>query len=102
MQHNKMEIMEKCQAEGCPITAVFTIGEAAEHPHFAARGFFVDIEHPELGKVRDIGAPFKLPACPGGPVTPAPLLGQHNREVYSTILGLPDSDLATLKANGTI
>ena len=33
MEHSKREIMERCQAAGCPITAVFTIGEAAEHPH---------------------------------------------------------------------
>ncbi len=31
--------------------------------------------------MRDLGAPFKLPACPGGPTRPAPLLGEHNEEV---------------------
>ena len=98
----KMEIMEECQAAGCPITAVFTIAEAAEHPHLAARDYFVDIEHPELGKVRNLGAPFKLPASPGGPTTAAPLLGQHNAEVYSEVLGLGSAEIAQLKSDGTI
>jgi crotonobetainyl-CoA:carnitine CoA-transferase CaiB-like acyl-CoA transferase len=102
MQHGKMEIMEKCQAAGCPITAVFTIAEAAEHPHLAARDYFVDIEHPELGKVRNLGAPFKLPASPGGPVTAAPLLGQHNGEVYGEVLGMSVADIAQLESDGTI
>ena len=52
MQHSKTEIMDKCQAAGCPITAVFTIAEAAELPHLKARHYFVDIEHPALGTVR--------------------------------------------------
>jgi len=102
MQHGKMEIMEKCQAAGCPITAVFTIAEAAEHPHLAARDYFVDIEHPELGEVRNLGAPFKLPASPGGPTTAAPLLGQHNAEVYSEILGISAAEIAQLESDGTI
>lgn len=102
MQHNKMEIMEKCQAAGCPITAVFTVAEAVEHPHLAARDYFVDIEHPELGKVRNLGAPFKLPASPGGPTSAAPLLGQHNAEVYGDILSLGTADIAKLESDGTI
>jgi crotonobetainyl-CoA:carnitine CoA-transferase CaiB-like acyl-CoA transferase len=96
MQHSKMEIMEKCQAAGCPITAVFTIEEAAEHPHLQARDYFVDVEHPELGVVKTLGAPFKLPESPGGPTTPAPLLGQHNTEVYGDWLGLNEGDIRRL------
>ena len=102
MQHNKMEIMEKCQAAGCPITAVFTIAEAAEQPHLAARDYFVDMEHPELGKVKNLGAPFKLPASPGGPTIAAPLLGQHNAEVYRDILGLSSAEIAQLTVDGTV
>lgn len=102
MQHDKMEIMEKCQAAGCPITAVFTIAEAAEHPHLAARDYFVDIEHPQLGVVKNLGVPFKLPACPGGPNSPAPLLGQHNDEVYRDIAGLSEEELDRYKAEGAI
>ena len=85
MQHGKMEIMEKCQAAGCPVTAVLTVAEAAEQPHLAARGYFVDIDHPVLGTVRTLGAPFKLPVSPGGPRTAAPLLGQHTAQVLREI-----------------
>ncbi|WP_162846142.1 CaiB/BaiF CoA transferase family protein [Seongchinamella sediminis] len=102
MQHDKMEIMEKCQQAGCPITAVFTVAEAAEQPHLAARDYFVDIEHPELGRVKNLGAPFKLPASPGGPLSAAPLLGQHNAEVYGEILGLSDDDITELKSDAII
>ncbi len=102
MQHGKMEIMEKCQAAGCPVTAVFTVAEAAEHPHLLAREFLVEIEHPRLGKVRSLGPPFKLPACPGGPRRPAPLLGEHNDEVYGGKLGTGTTELARLRAQGVV
>jgi crotonobetainyl-CoA:carnitine CoA-transferase CaiB-like acyl-CoA transferase len=102
MQHDKMEIMEKCQAAGCPITAVFTIAEAAEQPHLKARDYFVDIEHPELGKLKNLGAAFKMPASPGGPRSPAPLLGQHNQAVYGGLMGIPADELARLAARGVL
>ena len=102
MEHSKWEIMEQCQANGCPVTAVFTVAEAAEHPHLKERNYFVDLEHPLLGKVRDLGAPFKLPASPGGPREPAPLLGQHNAEVYGSLLGMSADELARLRSEGVI
>jgi len=102
MQHGKMEIMERCQAAGCPITAVFTVAEAAEHPHLAERGYIVALDHPELGRVASLGAPFKLPACPGGPTRPAPLLGEHTAEVLGQWLGLDDRQLTQLAERSAI
>lgn len=99
MQHGKMEIMEMCQAAGCPVTAVLTVAEAAEQPHLAARDFFVDIAHPVLGTVRTLGAPFKLPVSPGGPRTAAPLLGQHTGEVLREIAA-PDGATIDTPARG--
>jgi crotonobetainyl-CoA:carnitine CoA-transferase CaiB-like acyl-CoA transferase len=102
MEHSKWEIMEQCQAAGCPVTAVFTVAEAAEHPHLKERCYFVELEHPEVGKHRDLGGPFKLPASPGGPSRPAPLLGQHNADVYGTLLGLTGDDLKRLQGENVI
>lgn len=100
MQHGKFELMEICQAAGCPVTAVFTVAEAAGHEHLAAREYFVDIDHPELGRIRDLGAPFKLSDSPGGPGRPAPLLGQHTDEVLQTALG--GETVAELRAAGVV
>ncbi len=83
MEHTKAEIMERCQEEGCPTTAIMTVPEAAEQPHLQERGYVVDIEHPVLGSMRTLGAPFGLPESPGGPTSPPPLLGQHNDELLS-------------------
>ncbi len=101
MEHGKMEIMERCQANGVPVSAVFTVGEAAEHEHLQSRGYIVEQDHPVAGKIRNLGAPFKMPACPGGPQSPAPLLGQHNDEVYGE-LGKSADDIAQLRSDGII
>jgi len=102
MQHDKMEIMDKCQAAGCPITAVFTVEEAAQQEHLARRGYFVDLSHPVLGQVHSLGAPFKLPASPGAPSAAAPMLGQHNQEVYAELLGLGAKEIEALAAEGIL
>jgi crotonobetainyl-CoA:carnitine CoA-transferase CaiB-like acyl-CoA transferase len=101
-RHGKHEIMQRCQAEGVPATAVFTVQEAVEHPHLRERGQRLEVEHPLLGRLPALGAPFVLPACPGGPRTAAPLLGQHSDEVYSELLGLGPAERAALRAEGVI
>jgi benzylsuccinate CoA-transferase BbsF subunit len=82
--HGKWEIMEQCQEQGCPVTAVFDVAEAAEHPHLAERGYLVRLEHAALGRFRTLGAPFKLPESPGGPTRAAPLLGEHDAELLAS------------------
>jgi benzylsuccinate CoA-transferase BbsF subunit len=84
-QHTKQEVMDLSQANGCPTTALFTVAETADHPHLHERGFIKQLEHPALGSVRVMGAPVLLPESPGGPRTPAPLLGQHNAAVQGAL-----------------
>jgi crotonobetainyl-CoA:carnitine CoA-transferase CaiB-like acyl-CoA transferase len=87
MQHTKQEIMDLCQQNGCPTTALFTVAEVADHPHLRERGYIVELDHPAMGKVRTMGAPIRLPESPGGPQRPAPLLGQHDAEVFAELAG---------------
>jgi benzylsuccinate CoA-transferase BbsF subunit len=83
VEHGKLDIMDRCQAAGCPTTAVFSMREAADHPHLRERGYIVEVEHPRLGEVRDMRAPFQLAEGGSPPTRPAPLLGQHNDEVFA-------------------
>lgn len=101
-EHTKQEIMDLCQENGCPTTAVYDVAEAVDHPHLAARGFLHELEHPALGRVRTLGAPVRLPNSPGGPGSPAPLLGQHNAELYGERLGLSAREIDELRREGVI
>ncbi len=102
MQHGKQELMDMLQGNGCPATAVYTVAEAADHPHMKERGYIVEVEHPELGNMRVLGAPIHLPECPGGPRRPAPLFGQHNEEVFCKQLGLEAVAFEELKSEGVL
>ena len=101
MERGKQEIMDVCQENGCPTTAIYTIAEAAEHPHLKERGYVQEETHPALGIVRTIGPPFTLG---NGSVhlRPAPLLGEHNTEVFTTLLDLAEQDIERLRQSRVI
>ena len=79
----KQEIMDLCQANAVPSTAIYTVEDIAQLPHMLDREFFVELEHPVMGRVRTLGAPVLLPQSPGGPRRAAPLLGEHNDEILT-------------------
>ena len=102
MERTQEEVVSLAQAQRLPTTPVYTIDEALEDPHFRARGFFVEIEHSVVGKVTYPGLPFKLPETPSRSQWSAPLLGQHNREVYCECLGYTCEELVRLRQLGVI
>ncbi|MBE8476344.1 formyl-CoA transferase, partial [Streptomyces sp. 3R004] len=57
--------------------------------------------HPERGAYTTVGNPLKLSDSPTR-ITPSPLLGQHNEEIYVGELGLGDEELRLLKTSGVI
>ena len=77
-------------------------GEVLADPQFAARGFFVDIEHPATGTVKYPGPPFLMSGTPWGPAKPAPLLGQDNQEVFGQHLGYTNDEMSRLRSIGVI
>jgi formyl-CoA transferase len=61
----------------------------------------VSVEHPTRGRFTMPANPVLLSESPTT-VTPAPLLGEHNEEVYGKLLGLTPEDLKALKSQRTI
>ncbi|MDP3166566.1 MAG: CoA transferase [Hydrogenophaga sp.] len=88
-------------AAGVPAGPVHTIGEALSHPQTVARGMVVEVEHPQAGATRAIGCPIHFSASPDRSSTPAPLLGQHTREVLREF-DLPEEEIDALVAEGVI
>ena len=88
-------------AAGVPAGPVHTIGEALSHPQTIARGMVVEVEHPQAGTTQAIGCPIHFSASPDRSSTPAPLLGQHTREVLREF-GLPEAEIDALVAEGVI
>ena len=70
--------------------------------HLKAREYFTEINHQETGKLIYPGAPFKMSETPWQIRYPAPLLGQHNEEIYCEFLGYTLKDLIKLREEGVI
>ncbi len=75
--------------------------ELLNDPHMKERGMVVTIDHPVRGKFTMPGCPVRLEDSPVE-VKSAPLLGQHNAEVYGKLLGMTGGDLEQLKQQGVI
>jgi crotonobetainyl-CoA:carnitine CoA-transferase CaiB-like acyl-CoA transferase len=82
--------------------AVQSPEDRVEHdPQLRARGFYTELEHPLLGTYKIQGLPFKLSKTLAEISRPAPLIGQHTREVLTELLGLPLQDIRDGYADGT-
>lgn len=72
--------------------------EVLADEQFKHRGYFTEIDHPEVGPITYPGAPFLMEGTPWEVRRPAPMLGQHNGEVFGNRLGCAREDLARLRA----
>jgi len=97
----KDEFYRKGQDAGMPVGIVATPKDILESPQLQARNYHVEIDHPVIGKLRYPGAPVIADGTPW--VTGrAPLLGEHNEEIFCNRLGYSKQDLAKLKEYGVI
>ena len=92
--HTREWLYREGQAHGVPIAPYLTPGEVFESPQQRDRGFFDEIFHPEAGRYDYAGIPFNMSATPPS-MRRAPLLGEHNPEVYGRLAYSPE-DLTTL------
>lgn len=102
LKYTKKELMLEGQKRGIPVTAMEDAASVYhEDQHLEARVYFVEEEHPSLGKLKYPGAPFKMMESPWQMGGPAPLIGQHNEEIYGE-LGIDRNELAVLRGVGII
>jgi crotonobetainyl-CoA:carnitine CoA-transferase CaiB-like acyl-CoA transferase len=93
------ELIAALEAEGVPCGRINSIADMAADPQTAAREMVVELEHPRAGRTRALGLPIKLSRTPGKVLRPAPLLGQHTREVLAEF-GFVSAEIDALLASG--
>ena len=82
-----MQAMHDAHPAHLPLTPLRTTPEIVADEHFAGRGFFVEVDHPATGPVRQPGAPFRMAGT--GVLRPAPQLGAHDDEIRRELGGAP-------------
>jgi crotonobetainyl-CoA:carnitine CoA-transferase CaiB-like acyl-CoA transferase len=80
---------------------VHSIGDLLESEHLRAREFFQRVEHPVAGELTYPGPQFRMSEVEWR-AGRAPLLGEHNRELYCDEMGLTGADLGRLRAAGVV
>lgn len=101
IEHTKEEVYHKGQAARLPFGYMASVEDLANSGQYKARGFFREIEHPVAGRQTYPGLPIQMGEAPLRSGR-APLLGEHNAEVYCGMLGYTKSDLVQLRQSGVI
>ena len=97
------EVYHAAQARGFTWGAVRAPEDLPDDGHLQDRGFWKTVEHPELG--RSFVYPGEAAIYNGTPweiSRRAPLIGEHNEDVYINVLGLSKAQVSELVAFGTI
>ncbi|WP_066318903.1 CaiB/BaiF CoA-transferase family protein [Bacillus sp. FJAT-29814] len=89
-----------------PAGEVKTGKDLIKDPHLLGRNMVVDVEHPVLGKVKLPNLPIKFfgreMGIRSGDKPIEPQLGEHNKEILQSLLGLDESEINSLKEKGII
>ena len=101
LKYDKRQVMETLGSAGVPAGAVFDNVELRDDPDLRKRGMFVTVKHPVRGDFTMPGWPVKMSNSSVTVVT-APLLGEHNEEVYKELLGYDKAQVAKLKSEKII
>jgi CoA:oxalate CoA-transferase len=100
--HTKEEIYRKGQALSCPISPLHSSEDMVKSEQFQARDFFVEMDHPGIGKLKFPSSPYRFSKTPWQLNRMAPKLGEHNEEVFGRRLGTAGEELVKHKEAGII
>ena len=99
----KAELFNEALKNNIMLAPVSTVADLAGNVQLNARDYWVEIEHPELdNSIKYPGAPCKLTETPWRIKGRAPLIGEHNCQVYEGELGFSSKEMATLRSAGVI
>jgi formyl-CoA transferase len=95
-------LLAALEEAGVPAGRIYRAADMLADPHYQARQAIVRLADPELGEIAMQNVAPRLSATPGRVAWPGPALGQHNREVYQGLLGLPEEEVERLADQAVI
>jgi crotonobetainyl-CoA:carnitine CoA-transferase CaiB-like acyl-CoA transferase len=96
------DLLSRLEAATIPAGPVYSIADIVKDPHFQARDMFLTLHDRLLGAIRVPGIVPKLSETPGAARFPGPALGEHNHEIYGSLLGLGEEKIEELVTRGVI
>lgn len=104
-QYTRDALTALLTAAGMPCGPVLTLDEVADDPNLKYRQMIVELQHPVKGHIKVLGCPLKFFTSDGAlqiEVFPAPSIGQHNDDVYTSLLSHTPAELERWRAEGVI
>ncbi len=96
------DVMTRLQSVGIAAGVVQNIQDLRDDPQLAHRGFWVALDHSEIGPLELEGHQFRFSSIPHQPRFARPEMGEHNARVLGDILGLSTEEIARLEADEVI
>jgi crotonobetainyl-CoA:carnitine CoA-transferase CaiB-like acyl-CoA transferase len=100
--HTADEVLATLNDAGAAVAPIYSVEGVFADPHFRSRHNIVEVDDPDLDRVRMQNVVPKLSRTPGRIRHAGPRLGEHNREIYGEWLGLDEPALADLAAEGVV
>lgn len=95
------EWMKILKEEGCICTPIQSPLEVSNDPQALANNYFINVQHPDWGKIKMVGFPWDFSETPAQWRCKAPDFGQHSEEILSEI-GFNKDEIAKLKEEDII
>jgi crotonobetainyl-CoA:carnitine CoA-transferase CaiB-like acyl-CoA transferase len=102
MKKPRDEWLDRLQAMGFPCGPVYGLDEMFRDPQVLARGMLKEVQHPTVGKIKQIGTVLKFSESESSIQSPPPVLGQDTEEVLRTLAGYTDEDIERLREKGAV
>ena len=100
-RYTKKELLEECLRRRILLLPVSTSADILDEPHLASKEFWQTVEYPELeDSIVHPKPPFQIDGVYPPIVRKSPLIGEHNVEVYESLLGLSHEEIVLLKEEG--
>ena len=101
--YDRNDLLDRAQALRLPFATVRKPEALFDDEQLTARGYFVEVEHSELGRsFRYPGAPYLMNGSPWRVYRRPPLMGEHTGQILHDELNLSSGELTALAAEGII
>lgn len=97
---SRSTVVDKLAAAGVPAGPVNSAKDMLSDPRLVDRQFWQTVQHKVIGEIPMSHLPFRIAGGPRPAMTPPPLLGEHTREVATTLLGLTDREYQEMVDDG--
>ena len=102
LQQSKDELHHRGARMGIAMGPLNSAEDLMKDEQYAAREYFVEVEHPRGGKHRYAGWPYRMTATSPRVQRPAPLLGEHNGEIYGSLMEYSSEEYELLRRAGAV